>query len=160
MVWIMAAETRDPDALAVVALRDAGSVVLAVSQHSLLQLEAVTDRFGTSALDLAKTAVVLPCYPTGSISELVGPIDGLAGSLSEVTGTDQFRLQLADIATSGTDLRDRGALIDTYRFGASWFVTNDKGLVGSGPQGRIRAHLGISVVRPADFVARIRAVPA
>lgn len=137
------------------ALADDELVELSVSSHVLTELASSADRYGSSSYDLARRASVLPCYPTGSIKELAGTIQGLAGTIGEISQTDEFRMKLGSIAKEGTSLRDRGALIDSIRAGMDWFVSLDKGIVGAGPKDRIKNILNFNVGQPSEIVATL-----
>jgi hypothetical protein len=151
--WIDAVH---PDHHACVAVRrilahaDAGAIRVAVSRHSLDQLQRAAQRHADGALELAERYECLPCYPFGSIEDLVGPIEGLGGTLGDIGASDALDAKLKELAKQSVDLRDRGAVLDAYRANGTAFVTSDVGVAGSGPAARIFAALGFRVQAPKD----------
>ena len=122
---------------------------IAVSKHSLSELATGSDKFGPGAENLARSVPELPYFPVGTFGELLGTIGELAGTIGDMKTNEALRKELGTIAKKGTDIRDRGALIDAVRAGATCFVTNDIGLVGSAPRSRIERRLPV-VIRTAD----------
>lgn len=57
----------------------------------------------------------------------------------------------AELAKSGTDIRDRGGFIDALCSGLDGFVTSDKQLVGSGPAKRINERFSTKVLTPEQL---------
>jgi hypothetical protein len=123
---------------------------VAVSRHSLDQLQRAAQSYPDGALELAERYECLPCYPFGRIEDLVGPIGGLSGTLGDIAASDVLYAKLQELAKRGVDLRDRGAVIDAYRANATAFVTSDGGVTGIGPAARILAALGFRVHVPED----------
>ena len=130
--------------------RDASRLRIAVSQHSLHQLEEKPDE----ALVLARTAEVLPNYPFGSWDDLVGSWDTLAGTWDDIAKTDALRAEIKRLAKAGADIRDVGACIDALHAGVDFFVTADTELCGSGPAKRIAARFGLTIVTATELANR------
>lgn len=124
-----------------------------MSKHSLSELAAGSLKYGPAAEDLARTYAELPYYPLGVIDDLLGTISELAGTFDDIRMNERTRVALGSLAKQGTDLRDRGALIDALRANASFFVTSDKGMVGKGPRLRIEGELPIRIRTPAEMCA-------
>ncbi|PIY40774.1 MAG: hypothetical protein COZ06_27685, partial [Armatimonadetes bacterium CG_4_10_14_3_um_filter_66_18] len=70
------------------------------------------------------------------------------GTWGDASQNDDIQCELAVLAKSGNDLRDRGAFLDALKAGVDLFVTSDKQLVGSGPAKRIGDRFGLRVVTP------------
>lgn len=128
-----------------------GKITLMVRRHTLAEL---TDPSGL-ALELAKRFSVLPYWIIGTIAEQVATIEQLAGTWENAHRNEEIQEQLEHLAKSGSDIRDRGALLDALHGGADAFVTSDKQLVGGGPAKRIEEKFGIRILRPADLVREL-----
>ena len=129
-----------------------------MSRHSLHELEIAAAKFGEAALDLARKHPVLPYFPIGHIDELLGSIEELAGSFDDMRANDELRDRLGSLAKSGTDIRDRGGLIDALRAGADVFVTYDRAMVADAPRGRIEQALAIRVRTPEELLHDVGAL--
>jgi predicted nucleic acid-binding protein len=127
----------------------AGMIKIMVSRHTLDELSKKPD----DAHELAKTAEVLPYWPIGAISEQVATIEQLTGTWEDARRNEEIQLELARLAKSGSDIRDRGAYLDALHARADFFVTSDTQMVGSGPAGRIRDRFGLRVLKPSHFVS-------
>jgi predicted nucleic acid-binding protein len=147
----------NPNAQANAAMRiilerfSSGKLTVAVSRHTLSELALKPDE----AYQLAQTVEVLPYWPIGSIAEQVGMIKDLAGTWSEARDNELAQRELKQLANSGTDIRDRGALLDAIRAKADVFLTSDGQLGRQGPAKRIRARFGIKIVKPCDLAFEI-----
>jgi hypothetical protein len=151
-VWIEASRDADSDAGKLLARSVSLRWTLAVSKHSLAELAAGSERYGPLAERLAREQTELPYFPIGSIDELLGTIGELAGTLGDMNENERRRDGLGELASAGTNIRDRGALIDAIRAGADFFVTSDAGLCGNGPRGRIEQTFPICVRCPGEMI--------
>lgn len=124
------------------------SVDARVSVHSIHELEASHVSHPDDALKLALTLPLLPYYPIGTISELLGTIDGLAGTFDDMRANHALQVRLESLAKAGTDLRDRGAVVDALRAKADAFVTSDGQLCKKGPASRVLSAFSLRVVTP------------
>lgn len=125
------------------------TITLAISRHSIHELERKPD----DALALVARLQVLPYYPVGTIDELIGTIDELAGTFDDIRVNHERMETLKGLANAGTDIHDRGALVDAIMAGAAAFVTSDKALASIGPSDRIRLRTGVSVLTPQQLTA-------
>lgn len=155
--WIEATKDDRSESASVVALAMSQRHRLGVSKHSLTELDAGAPRYGPAASQLARSFEQLPYYPLGTIDELLGSISELSGSFDEMRQNESLRSQLGQVASQGTSLRDRGALIDALWAKAQFFVSSDHGLVALGPRKRIESSLSISVRTPAEMARELRA---
>jgi predicted nucleic acid-binding protein len=126
---------------------------LAISRHSLHELERRVD----AALALARGVQQLSYYPVGTISELLGSIHGLAGTLDDMKDTTRTMGELGQLARARADIRDKGALLDAILAKASMFVTSDHDLVGAEPAARIGSAFRIGVLTPTDALVALHA---
>ncbi|PYR47870.1 MAG: hypothetical protein DMF89_17640 [Acidobacteria bacterium] len=136
---------------AILKARQAGRVVIAVSQHTLHQLEKKPD----AALALAQTAEVVPHYPIGTWDGQVRTWNSLAGTWDDIKRNDSLRDELHSLAKAGADIRDLGALIDCIHARVGVFVTSDTDLVASGPAKQIADRFGIRIVTPSQFASEL-----
>jgi predicted nucleic acid-binding protein len=125
-----------------------GVVQLHVSRHTLAELEKKPD----AAFDLAKTFLVLPHWPIGTWPEQVGSWEQVDGTWCDAERNDSMQEELRKLATSGNDIRDRGAYLDALHAKSDAFVTSDKHLVGSVPAKRIFERFCLRVTSPAGFL--------
>jgi len=130
-------------------------VKIFVSMHTIHELERKPD----AALDLAKIYPKLPYWPIGTINEILGTIAQLTGTFDDARRNHEIEQELAILAKSGNDIRDRGALIDALHAAMDYFVTSDTQLVGSGPAGRIQTRFGLGIIRPAEAVMLMEQQP-
>jgi hypothetical protein len=154
VVFIYAVNPARPEYAAlqkIVQARDAGRLVIAVSQHSLHQLEKQPD----VALDLARTAEVLPHYPINAWDESVIPWDKAAGTWKDSARNEGLRQELQALAKAGADIRDLGAYIDSLHAGVDVFMTSDKELCGTGPAKRIADRFGLRIVTPTQLASEL-----
>jgi rRNA-processing protein FCF1 len=128
---------------------------ISVSRHTIDELERGDKKYPDGALQEARRFPVLPYFPVGPIEDLLGSIKDLAGTFDDMRVNAAREEQLRLLAKSGTDLRDRGALIDAVQARASVFITSDGKLSKAGPAERIRAALGIQVMPPAKAVEEL-----
>ena len=135
--------------------RDNGRLVIAVSEHTLHQLEKKPD----SALDLARTAERLPYYPIGTWDDLVGTWDSLTGTWDDIDRNDAIRQELHSLAKAGADIRDLGACIDSLHARVDLFVTADSDLCGAGPAKRIADRFGLHIVTPTQLANELSGEP-
>ncbi len=154
-IWIEASKDSSSAAARMLARARLLGYRIAVSKHSRSELEASSEMYGPEAARLAAEYEEIPYFPIGTISQLLGTISELSGTLDDMFANDRLRESLASIATQGTDIRDRGALIDALRSGAQIFVTSDKGIVGKGPRGRLQAAFSILVRTPLELCTEI-----
>ena len=124
--------------------RDQGRVALTVSRHTLAELDARLDE----ARALSRLLPILPHWPIGTWGEQVCTWEQAEGTWGDASQNDDIQCELAVLAKSGNDLRDRGAFLDALKAGVDLFVTSDKQLVGSGPAKRIGDRFGLRVVTP------------
>jgi predicted nucleic acid-binding protein len=154
-VWIEASKDSVSPCARLLSLATTRGFRVAISKHSRKELADGTSRFGGAAEDLAAQFEEIPYFPVGSWEELLGSWNDLSGTWNDAKDNEKLREALGDIAKKGTDIRDRGALIDALRSKASYFVTSDKGLVGAAPRGRIEASLSIKVRTAAELCAEL-----
>jgi predicted nucleic acid-binding protein len=128
---------------------------LAVSKHSLSEMDAGSAKHGTAALTAAQACEELPYFPIGTIGDLLGTIGELAGTMDDAAANERLREELGRLAKNGADIHDRGALIDAVRSGADYFVSYDKALVGEAPRRRIEGALRIKLRRPAELLGEL-----
>jgi hypothetical protein len=121
----------------------------------LSELAAGSDKFGPGAEILARSFPELPYFPIGTIGELLGTIGELSGTIGDMKTNEALRKELGTIAKKGTDIRDRGALIDALRAAANYFVTNDSGLVGSAPRSRIEGRFPLMICTADELLAQL-----
>ena len=124
-----------------------GLVKLSVSLQTLHELEARPD----AALDMANQIERLPHYSIGFWDEQVGSSEDEAGTWADGKGDDERQEQIARLAKSGNDIRDRGALIDALRAECDFFVTSDGQLVKSRPRQQLEASFPIRLLTPVQF---------
>ncbi len=129
-----------------------GKIKIMVSRHSLDELSKKPD----DAHELAKTVEVVPYWPIGAICEQVATIEQLTGTWEDARRNEEIQLELARLARSGNDIRDRGAYLDALHARADFFVTSDRQLVGSGPAKRIQDKFGLRVLKPSQLVSESR----
>lgn len=127
---------------------ETGRIHLRVSRHSLHELEKASTQYPDGALEIAAKIEMLPYFPIGTIHQLLGTIHGLSGTLADTRANALLDAQLSRLAKAGTDLRDRGALIDALHASADLFVTSDGQLSKDGPASRIQKELKIRVLTP------------
>jgi hypothetical protein len=125
-----------------------GEVSLKVSLHTLHELEKKKDE----AWKLAKTLPQLPHWPIGAWEDQVGTWKQLTGSWDDAKRNNRIQMKLKKLATSGTDIRDRGAYIDALCSGLDAFITSDTDLVGPGPARRINEQFRTKVITPEQLV--------
>ena len=132
-----------------------GELRLGASLHTITELAngSVKDEGRASAL--ASTCEQLPYYPIGSIDDLLGSIDGLAGTLGDMDENEAIQQRLRVLAKAGASLADRGALLDAERAGATVFVTSDGQLVKRGPRSRIESEIRLRLLTPEEAVYRL-----
>lgn len=159
-IWIDAAlDDCSPESKLLSACKEAKFRV-AVSKHSLSELEAAQLKYGPAAFQLANSYEVLPYYPVGTIKQLLGKISELAGTLADMkTSAERLKL-LSSLAKRGTGLRDCGALIDSLYANAQVFVTCDRGMVGSMPKARIEQAFPIRIRTATEFLHEVSPAPA
>lgn len=121
-----------------------GKVSLKVSLQTLHELAQKQDK----ALELAKTLPELPHWPIGTWDEQVGICEQQTGTWDNGRRNDKIQLELKALAKSGTDIRDRGAYIDSLCSGLDGFITLDRQLIGSGPAMRINQRFFTRVLTP------------
>ncbi len=121
-----------------------GKVSIRISLQTLAELEQRQDE----ALRLARTLPELPHWPIGSWDEQVGSWKQQAGTWDDGREDDKIQLELKALANSGTDIRDRGAYIDSLRSNLDGFITSDKQLVASGPAMKINKRFSTKVLTP------------
>lgn len=138
-VWIEASKSPQSPSAQMLTLGNAHGLRFAISKHTRSELAAGSSDYGPAAEALAAGFEELPYYPIGCITQLLGTIAELSGTFDDMRRNEQVRDSLATIATQGTDIRDRGALIDAIRNDADFFVTYDTGIVGTGPDNGSRA---------------------
>ena len=154
--WIEASTDPSSDVAQLLTRASDWNVRIKISKHSLSQLIVGTAKYGPAAESLARRYEEVPYYPIGTIDELLGTISELSGTLDDIRKNDALRETLGSVAASGTDIRDRGALIDALLAKADYFVTSDRGLVGAGPRARIESTLSIRVRTPSEMTADLR----
>lgn len=130
-----------------------GKVSLKVSLQTLHELEQRQDK----AMELAKTLPELPHWPIGTWDEQVANWEQQTGTWDDGRRNDKIQLELKALAKSGTDIRDRGAYIDSLCSGLDGLITSDKQLIGSGPAIRINKRLSTKVLTP-DQVLKLLGV--
>lgn len=123
-----------------------------VSLHTLHELDSGISVYGSEARRLADSCHRLPYWLLGTIDELLGTIDGLSGTFDDARRNSQFEKEIRDLTNAGTDLHDRGALLDAIRASISFFVTSDSQLVKSGPASRIVKRFAIQPLSPKQAV--------
>ncbi|MBZ5491151.1 MAG: type II toxin-antitoxin system VapC family toxin [Acidobacteriia bacterium] len=128
-----------------------GKLTVMVSRHTLSELSAKPD----GAYQLAQTFEILPHWPVGSICEQVAMIKDLAGTWADAHDNERMQKELGQLAKSGNDIRDRGALLDAIRAKVDVFVTSDRQLAGSGPAKRIQTSFGIRILSPGELANEI-----
>lgn len=127
----------------------AGKIRIMVSRHSLDELSKKPD----DAHELAKTVEVVPYWPIGAICDLVSTIEQLTGTWEDARRNQEIQLELAQLAKSGSGIRDRGAYLDALHARADFFVTSDGHLVGCGPAKKIQDKFGLRVLKPSQLVS-------
>jgi predicted nucleic acid-binding protein len=132
-----------------------GAIKLHVSRHTLAELEV---KKPDAAYNLAKTLPVLPHWPIGTWPEQVGSWEQLEGTWCNAKQNDSIQEELTKLATSGNDIRDRGAFLDALHAKADAFVTSDKHLVGSVPAKRISERFGLRIVSPSELLKILRQI--
>lgn len=132
-----------------------GQAEIYISRHSLTELSR-EDRLTQAARELAAGFSVLPHYPIGPWAEQVATWDETYGTWGDVQRNEKIQRELAYLAKSGSDLRDRGAYLDALHAGVDVFVTSDKQLVGSRPAARIHERFRLRVSTPADLAELLR----
>lgn len=120
-------------------------LALAISRHNLVQV-----KYPPAACELAGTVEVLPYWPIGTVAEQVATVEQLAGTWEAAKRNQEIQIELATLAKSGNDIRDRGGYLDALQARADAFVTSDKELVGSAPAKRIQDVFGLRVLTPAE----------
>jgi predicted nucleic acid-binding protein len=134
----------------ILASAKSGKITLAVSRHTLAEvLEPVEARA------LAGSLATIPYWPVGTIAEQVSTIEQLTGTWDDSKRNQEIEEEVARLAKSGTDIRDRGAYLDALRAEADVFVTSDKQLAGSGPASRIRTRFGLRICTPFKLASEI-----
>ncbi len=123
---------------------------LAISRHSYEEIVQGSNKDCGAAKMLADRLTLLPYFPKGTISELLGTIDELAGTIDDIKRSDDIVRQLGELAKAGADLHDKGALTDALWAGSSHFITSDRDLVANGPRTRIEAVFPICILTPRD----------
>lgn len=153
--WIDASRYANSESARLLAAARRRGHRIAISKHSLSELVAGTQSFGPDAEALARDFEELPYFPIGRVDELLGTIDELSGTIVDIKVNDALRERLGSLAKRGTDIRDRGALIDAIRAGADCFVTSDRGLVSAGPRKRLESALPIRVCTPTELLSAV-----
>jgi hypothetical protein len=123
-------------------------ITLCVSLQTLHELEQRPD----SALELAGRAERLAHYSIGSWDEQVGSWADEAGTWADGKFDDERQQSMAMLAKKGTDIRDRGALIDALRGDCGFFITSDGQLSKPGPACRLEKEFPIRIRTPQHFV--------
>jgi len=136
----------------IVEAHESGVITAMVSRHTLSELHDPPE-----ARRLAEALPVLPYWPIGTIAEQVATIEQLAGTWEDAGRNEQIQNELAQLAKSGNDIRDRGAFLDALLAGAAVFVTSDKQLAGTGPAKRIQSRFGVRVLAPPELAVELRA---
>lgn len=154
-VWIEAAADAHSHSARLLSLPAHGGVRIAISKHSWSELAGGSGTYGPNAKALASRFEEVPYWPIGTINELLGTINELSGTFDDIRVNALLRERLGVLAAQGTGLHDRGALIDALRSEAEYFVTSDKGLVGSGPRRRIEAALPILIRTPTEMCEQL-----
>jgi predicted nucleic acid-binding protein len=154
-VWIAAADTRVSEAAALLTCAAERGARIGVSKHSLVELTAGSIKYGGSAESLARAYETIPYHPVGRIDELLGTITQLSGTFDQMRVNEALRVRLGNLAKAGTDIRDRGAVIDALQARATYFVTSDRGLVAPAPRARIEAELPIRIRTPAEMLREL-----
>ncbi len=132
-------------------VHEAGALQIAVSRHTLAELERKPD----AALDLARKYPVLPHFPVGSWDDQVGTWDQVEGTWDDARRNQKIQRELEALAKAGTDIRDRGAYVDALRAGVDAFVTSDTQLVASAPAKRIEDRFGLRVLTPGKLCGEL-----
>jgi hypothetical protein len=131
-----------------------GRLDLFVSRQSLSEL-VQNDPVTVCAHAIADTLGVLPHFPVGAWKDQVCTWDQVSGTWGDMRRNDGIQSVIADPATAGNDIRDRGAYIDALHNKADMFVTSDKHLGGSGPADRLEKRFGLRVCSPSDLVSEL-----
>ncbi len=127
---------------------ETGQITLFVSHHTLQELSRVED----AAYELGRRINVLGCYPFETWDDLVGTWNDLRGTWDEIGVSDETQREMRELANAGTDIRDRGALLDALRADLDVFVTSDNQLAKEGPASRIASRFGIRVLTPSSVL--------
>lgn len=69
--------------------------------------------------------------------------------------TGGLQKELEQLAKSGNDIRDRGAMLDAIRVKVDVFVTSDHHLVDSNPAKKIQIKFGIRILSPSELAHKI-----
>ena len=101
---------------------------------------------------LAREIECLLHYSIGTWEEQVGTHNEEAGTWEDGKQDDKRQELLAELAKSGNDLRDRGALIDALRGKCDFFITSDGQLSKPGPARRLEASFPIQIRTPEQYV--------
>jgi predicted nucleic acid-binding protein len=131
-----------------------GVIKVGVSKHTIHEIARGTVKYGPAAEHLATSVAEIPYYPLGTIKELLGTWSELAGTWDDARVNEQLQVQLTSLAKAGNDLRDRGAVVDALRAGATAFVTWDRQLVGPGPAARIHEVTGLRILTPEQVIGQ------
>jgi len=130
---------------------EGGAIEIWVSQHSIDELKKKPDE----ALNLACTFQTLRHYPIGCWDQQIPNWNTVSGNWGEAKRKESIQKEIHKFAKSGASLRDRGAYLDALVAGLDYFVTNDNGLVGSGPAGRLKKKFNLSVLCPEEMVTKL-----
>jgi len=149
-VVIQAATTPSSDASAFIERARRQQAPLAISPHSYEEIARGSSKDDGAGKRLAERLTLLPYYPKGTISDLLGTIDDLAGTFDDMRRSDEILRQLRDLARAGANLHDKGAITDAIWASCSHFITEDRDLVAAVPRKRIEAAFQIRIVRPRD----------
>lgn len=132
-------------------LRDLGRITIMVSLHTLHEVKEPQ-----AAIDLAKSCQLLPHYLIGTFDEQIATISQLAGTLNDAKRNQEIQTDIASLAKSGTDIRDRGAYVDALCSRVDVFMTSDRQLVGGGPALRIAEKYGLRILTPKQVCELVK----
>ncbi len=128
-----------------------GLIFVGVSLHTIAELVVKKDK----AWELAKSLPEVPHWPIGEWQDQVANWDQMQGTWEDAKRIEQIQNEIAELAKSGNDIRDRGAFIDALFSGFTGFVTSDKQFVGSGPVKRLNERFSIFVISPENLLKNI-----
>jgi hypothetical protein len=126
------------------------TIIITVSRHTLSEITEPIE-----ALQFAQTVEILPHYPIGTIGEQVATWEELAGTFKDAEINQELQEELAQLAKSGNDIRDRGAYIDAINAHVYAFVTSDGHFAKSAPAKRIEERFGLRVITPKQLAEEI-----
>jgi len=125
-------------------------IKITVSLHTLSEIKGPSE-----AIEFAKTVEILPHYPIGRFCDQIAKIKDLAGTWGDAKKNQAMQDELAQLAKSGNDIRDRGAYIDAINAKVDAFITSDAQLVRNGPAGRIKDKFGVRVISPMQLASEL-----